>query len=205
MPQVLSGAAHVATQAPPEHIWPAAQVWPQAPQLPLSLLVFTSQPLLAVPSQFAKPVVQLATAQTPVVHVAAALGRAQTFPHAPQFVGLVWRLTSQPSAASASQSPKPVLHRTIEQALDVQPSVATLARSTRGPQVPQFEGSFTRLAQYVAGAVPQVVSGDAQVVPHTPPEHTWPAGHVVPQVPQLALSLSVSTSQPSAAVWLQSA
>jgi hypothetical protein len=34
---------------------PAAQAWPHAPQFAASLVVFTSQPLLALPSQSAKP------------------------------------------------------------------------------------------------------------------------------------------------------
>ena len=47
--------------------------------------------------------------------------------------------------------------------------------------------------------------GAAQVAPHAPAEQTWPAPQVVPQAPQLVLSLRVSTSQPLAGSWSQSA
>ena len=53
-----------------------------------------------------------------------------------------------------------------------QPFAATWSSAQSWPQLPQFAGSLATLAQNALGAVPQVRSGDAQVAPHTPPEHT---------------------------------
>jgi hypothetical protein len=66
------------------------------------------------------------------------------------------------------------------------------------PQDPQLALSLDVLAQY--GAAPpsvvppsgaQSVSVGPHVAEHIPAEHTWPAGHTVPQKPQLALSVFV--------------
>jgi hypothetical protein len=50
-------------------------------------------------------------------------------------------------------------------------------------------GSSATFAQNAVGAVPQVVRLAPQLAPHTPPEHTWPAAHLVAQSPQWALSV----------------
>ncbi len=42
--QMVSGAAQVVPQTPAEHTCPAPHAWAQAPQLALSVCVFTSQP-----------------------------------------------------------------------------------------------------------------------------------------------------------------
>ena len=159
MPQVLSGDAQVVPQTPPEQTWPAGQPWPQVPQLALSVWVLTSQPLAATLSQLAKPVVQLATPQTPAVQLALALGSAHAWPQAPQLAVLVWVLTSQPSEAVPSQSPKPVAQRTTAAG----PAGATVgrrrwaARRRAGPQRPQLAGSTPVLAQKAVDPVPQTV------------------------------------------------
>ena len=67
-PQVVRGEAQVVPQLPPEQTVPDAQLWPQAPQLALSVWVFTSQPSAAVALQLAKPV---AHALAPTVHAPA--------------------------------------------------------------------------------------------------------------------------------------
>ena len=84
-----------------------------------------------------------------------------------------------------------------------QPLVAFVSAHTR-PQPPQFDGSIAVFAQAFMGAAPQVTRGAAQVAPHTPAEHSWPAVQRAPQPPQFALSERVSTSQPSAGLALQS-
>ena len=71
----------------------------------------------------------------------------------------------------------------------MQPAVAVLASVHVVAQSPQFVGSIAVSAQLVAPLVVHVARGGAQVVPHAPPEHTWPAGHAVPHAPQLALSV----------------
>ena len=197
--------AQVVPQTLPEQTEPAAQARPHAPQLALSLRVSTSQPLAGFRSQSRKPVAQAATAHAPATHVEVALDSAQTRPQAPQFATLVPRSISQPLPAVPSQSPKPPVHRTTVHAPDAQPLAATRASAQTVPHAPQLAGSLAVLAQNVAGAVPQVRSGAAQVVPQMPPEHTRPAAQAVVHAPQLALSVRVLTSQPSDGLALQSA
>ncbi len=205
VPQVARGDAQVVVQWPLEHTWPAGHEVPHAPQLPLSVLVFTSQPLAPLPSQFAKPTEHAPRAQLPPMQVDAALGSAQRWPQVPQFASSAWRFDSQPFAAVPSQSPKDALHTCTVQAPLAQPFAATFGSAQAVPHAPQFDGSMEVFAQNCAEPVPQVASGDAQVVRHMPPEHTWPAPQVVPHAPQFALSVCVFTSQPSAAMALQSA
>jgi hypothetical protein len=190
-------------QAPPEHIDPFGHTTPQPPQAALSVRVSTSQPLAVLPSQLAKPALQLAMAQAPAAQLAVALGSAQARPQAPQCAGLLWVLASQPLLATPSQSPKPTAQRTTVHALAAHPLAATLASAHTVPQPLQLAGSITVLAQYAAGPAPQARSGEPQVVPHTPAEHTAPEPQAIPHPPQLALSVRVFTSQPSAALPLQ--
>jgi hypothetical protein len=68
-----------------------------------------------------------------------------------------------------------------------------------------LEGSIETSAQKADEPAPQVRRADAQLAPQVPPEQTWPAAQAVPQAPQLALSVRVLTSQPSAGLALQSA
>lgn len=71
--QLVKPVPQVVVQTPAEHTLPSGQTAPHAPQLPLSLFVFTSQPLIALPSQLAKPAAQMPMPHVPVVHEAAAL------------------------------------------------------------------------------------------------------------------------------------
>jgi hypothetical protein len=57
---------------------------------------FTSQPLLALPSQFAKLGLHALMAQTPALQVGAALAKEQTRPQPPQWLTFVRVLASQP-------------------------------------------------------------------------------------------------------------
>jgi len=132
---------------PAEHTVPLGQTVPQAPQLVLLVLVLTSQPLAALPSQSAKPVAQAASVQAPALQVVVALGNTQARPHPPQWVALVVVSVSQPFAAVPSQSPKPGEHRTTAQVPSVQPWVAVLARAQAVPHAPQLAGSMAVLAQ----------------------------------------------------------
>jgi len=204
-PQEESGEAQVAPHAPPEQTWPAEHAVPQAPQLVLSVAVCTSQPLVGSRSQSAKPEAQAATAQLPPVQVALAWGSTQARPQAPQLSSLVRRLVSQPSLAVPLQSPAPSLQRTTVQAPAAQPTAAAPGSEHTIPHPPQLEGLIAALAQYAVAPAPQVMRGAAQVAPHAPPEHTWPAAQALPQAPQLALSVRVSTSQPLAGLPSQSA
>ena len=177
----------------------------QAPQLALSVRVSTSQPLAGLPSQSAKPVAHAPTVHAPTRQIAIALGSAQARPHAPQWAGLTVSSASQPLVARPSQSPKPAAQRDGVHIPPAQPCPATLASAQTVPHAPQLVGSMAALAQNAVPAVPQVASGAAQVAPHTPAEHTWPAAQPTPQAPQWALLVRVSTSQPLLATWSQSA
>ncbi len=73
-----------------------AQTRPHAPQLLVEVWVFTSQPLDALPSQFAKPVLQVVTAHAPAAQPLVALLSAQTAPHAPQLLTSACRVRHTP-------------------------------------------------------------------------------------------------------------
>jgi hypothetical protein len=171
-PHVASGAAQVVPHAPPEQTWPAAHVAVHDPQWALSERASTSQPSAGLALQSRKPVAHIVMAHAPVAQNAAAWGSAQVRPQTPQLAVVALRSVSQPLAATPSQSPKPAAQRTTVHAPAAQPFAATWASAQSWPQLPQFAGSIATLAQNALGAVPQVRSGDAQVVPHTPPEHT---------------------------------
>jgi hypothetical protein len=87
-------------QAPPVHTALAlamVQARLHAPQFALLVLVFTSQPLLGLPSQSRKPALHTKE-QPPAVQTAAALaGAVQTVPQAPQLRGSVWVLVQLPA------------------------------------------------------------------------------------------------------------
>jgi hypothetical protein len=95
------------TQVPP------VQVAPQAPQLLGSLAMWVAQPCPASASQSAQPGTQFST-QLPAVHAMSTMltppsGGWQAWPQALQFAGSVASVTSQPLAASRSQSAYPEL------------------------------------------------------------------------------------------------
>lgn len=188
-PQVASGAAHVAPHAPPEQTWPAAQAVPQLPQCAPSVAVLTSQPSAGSRLQSAYPAAQAVSTHAPAVQAVVACGSAQARPQAPQWAALVAVGISQPLAADPSQSPKPAAQRTTTHVPSVHPAAEAFASAHVVAQLPQCAGSMDVSAQRAPAPLPQVTSGAAQVVPHTPPEHTRPAGHAAPQAPQLALSV----------------
>jgi hypothetical protein len=77
---------------------------PHAPQSVTVLLVCASQPLATLPSQFWNPASH-ARVHTPALQLGTAWFVLHAMPHAPQFVGLLWRSVSQPLVGSPSQSP----------------------------------------------------------------------------------------------------
>jgi hypothetical protein len=79
------------------------------PQCVREVLVLVSQPLVALPSQSAKPARHVKP-QAPSEHTVVALARAgQAVPQRPQCVVLVFKSTSQPSASIPLQSPRAAL------------------------------------------------------------------------------------------------
>lgn len=69
---------------------------PQPPQFDPSLTIETSQPFAGLPSQFAKPALQLSIAHRPPAQLAVAFEREHHEPQPPQCMGLVSVETSQP-------------------------------------------------------------------------------------------------------------
>lgn len=94
---------------------PDGQTTPQAPQLKLDDVRFTSQPLAASPSQLAKPALQAPIEHVPFTHTVLAFGKLQTLPQAPQLFVLFDKLVSQPFARIPSQFEKPELQDAIVQ------------------------------------------------------------------------------------------
>ena len=68
------------------------------PQLFTSVLRFASHPLLAMPSQSPKPVLQVKPPHVPARQAGVALAKVppQAIPQAPQFAAVVWRSTQTP-------------------------------------------------------------------------------------------------------------
>jgi hypothetical protein len=189
---------------------PPAQTVPQAPQLAAEVAVSTSQPLAALLSQLAKPVLQVATAQAPIAQLDVALARAQARPQAPQWETLPARLDSQPLPGLPSQSPKPPAQLATPHAPPEQVCDAVLARRHTLPQAPQwFVLVLVATSQPSAGLtlqLPKPLLHAAMV--QLPPAQALVAllsRHVLPHAPQWAASLARLTSQPSVALPLQSA
>src|SRR5207253_2863731 len=91
---------------------PAVQGLPQPPQFLRSFMVFTSQPLATMLSQFSKPALQV-TPHTPEAQVAVALGgMPQLWPQPPQFaVSMV--VSMHAPRQQLSWMPPPVLGQSV--------------------------------------------------------------------------------------------
>jgi hypothetical protein len=165
----------------------AGQLVPHAPQWAAVVRVSVSQPLAAMPSQLPKPVTH-AKPHALAAHVGVAFaGVAQIVPHAPQLVADARVSTSQPFAATPSQSAKPMaqtkvhadaaqrgealagaghaLPQRLQLVADVRVSVSQpLARLPSHSAKPALHAKLqTRATQL---AVP--LAGAAHAVPHAP-------------------------------------
>jgi hypothetical protein len=170
--------------------------------LPLSVVTLTSQPLVGLPSQSAKPVAQASSTQVPDEHVAAALAKRHTTPQPPQLLTSVLRTArSQPLDGAPSQSAKPALQPPTTQRLPTHALTLALAREQRVPHAPQLPGSVVVLTQ----SPEQLVVPAPQLAPHTSLEHTCPDAQAIAHRPQLLLSVRMLASQPSDGDALQSA
>jgi hypothetical protein len=108
----IDGSGPLVTQVPALQSCPDAHARPHAPQCATEVARSLSQPLEMLPSQSPYPVAH-AKVQVPALHAALVFGAptpAHARPHAPQFVALPSRLTSQPLVALLSQSAKPAAH-----------------------------------------------------------------------------------------------
>jgi hypothetical protein len=167
-----------------------------------------SQPLLALPSQFENPLLQVPRAQAPPLHVPLALANTQGLLQRPQCVALLEKFASQPSTALLLQSPKPPLHE-IPQALPAQVLAALGRVGQAAPQAPQWATELVRLVSQPLPALPsQLPKLVLQAKPQVPEAHValalLGAAHTLPQRPQFEVDVSVRTSQPSPPLELQS-
>jgi hypothetical protein len=171
---------HAGVQTPPAQVPVHGRLQP--PQCAVDVRVSASQPLPALPSQFAKFALQLKP-QAPPLHVVAALaGVGQTMPHAPQLE------VSLPRARQAPlQGVCPLGHTLVHDPL-AQTCPAPQAR----PQAPQFAPSAWRFRQ-----VPlQLVKPGPQTTAQPPATQLCPVGQTRPQLPQFAPSLCRSRQTP---------
>ena len=193
--QYIVPVGHDDMHVDPAQRLPATQVFPHAPQLELVLSV-ASQPLAALPSQSAKPALQVATVQRPAAQPAVALGSTQGLPQLPHEVAVLDRLVSQPSVALALQSPKPGLHAAMVQAPAAHAAVA-LASAHALPHAPQWVALVLLLvSQPVMTLESQSAKPRLHVNPHVPAMHAGAAlakpGQTVPHIPQLLTSVAAA-------------
>jgi len=167
--QLAKPDEHAKVQLPLLHatcaLGPVGHALSQRPQCPRSLRRSRSHPLLALPSQSPNPL-RHTYRQLPAEHDATLLGRAAHIaPHAPQWRTSLAVDTSQPLAATMSQSPKlgrqvtwqaPATHALLA------PAVALHAR----PQAPQWEPLDERSASQPLDAAPSQLP--------QPPSHEKP-------------------------------
>jgi hypothetical protein len=121
----------------------------------------------------------------------------QTVPHEPQFVGSVSVDTSQPLAASMSQSAKPASHDTITQRLEsaVHCEVA-FGRAQVSPQKLQFRLVPSGVAHWHGGSPGQFTLPFGQSPPHCPSKQGHGLRQWAPQAPQFDGSFVTFASQP---------
>jgi len=171
--------AHVADALGKEHRVP------QPPQFTADVRTSVSQPLPSFPSQLPKPAEHPATAHAPPLHSGDAFGSEQARPQLPQFVTLVFRLVSHPSAVG-SQSPKLGLH-TIEH-IPIAHDGRPLLLEHDPPQRPQCVGESIRLVSQVSFASQSPRPDEHMLVRQAPATHTAErpigVGHALAQRPQ---------------------
>ena len=116
------------------------------PQWEAVVLRSTSHPLVASPSQLAKPMLHTRS-QRPAVQSLRALGRAgHAVPHAPQWLASDWVLTPQPLEAVRSQSAKvPVQLATAHMPfMHADMAFGALQRLSHAPQCERFDEVSTQ-------------------------------------------------------------
>jgi hypothetical protein len=196
-------------QAPPLQLgvpFVASHVAPQAEQFAGSVPRLASQPLPFDPSQFANPASHPAMPHWPASQLTVPFGAVQTLAQAPQCVGSLAMLASQPFSRLASQSSKPGT-QVIPHSPPVQlgtPFVPLQAMM----QAPQWsESELVSTSQPFATLPSQSSNPALQAIAHVPPLQLavpFVASQASAQPPQWSGSALVSTSQPFAALPSQS-
>jgi hypothetical protein len=154
---------------------------PQPPQLVIESS-WVSQPLLALPSQLPKPVLQVMP-HAPLAQNAEPLaGVAQAMPQPPHAATSVWVLRQTPAQSCVPE---------VQLVAQV-PAEQTWPAPHARPQAPQWLRSV-----WVSRHVPvQSVRPAPQLTTHAPLVHTWPAPQIVPHIPQWLRSVWVSRQVP---------
>ena len=173
------------------------QLVPHAPQFCASLVVFVSQPLVALPSQLAYPVLQLGEQMLPM-QLVVPWAFVHWLPHAPQLFVLVFRFVSQPFTTFPTQSPEPELQ--VGWHLPPLQLVDPLLFVHAVPQVPQWlVVVFRSVSQPLFGLPSQSPHPAAHVGEQLPPEQlVVPCAfvHWTPHAPQLFTLVERFVSQP---------
>ena len=156
--------------------------------------MFDSQPLLFTPSQFEKPALHDAIAHMLAEHELVAFASAHARPHAPQFAGslLVSMHPDGQQVCDEAHAGPPLQVGTVHRPrMHIPPAGQTL------PHMPHDEVESSRDSQPFANEPSQSPKPGLQMIPHVPPLHVAfafaPAGHAMPQPPQLFTSLVVNT------------
>lgn len=207
LPAGQAACVHV----PPAHWYPAGQTFPQVPQLEWSLALSTQAELHTL-----SPGRQ---AQAPEAHTWAA---PQAVPHAPQSMGLVWKLGQALRHAVPAQVHAPLTQRSPARQLVPQAPQwwESAARSTQLPeqltnpgvqtQAPEAQVALAPQACPQAPQLPASLAGFTQaelqeISPaghaHTPDTHDAPEGQAVVQLPQWLASVARSAQVPLQFVW----
>jgi hypothetical protein len=176
-------------------------------QLPhvVGLARSASHPLAALESQSARPVLQAATAHAPAVQAGVPLATTQRVGQLPQWVASEPRSTSQPFAASPSQSAKPAV-QVNAQAPAAQDTVAWALGAHAIPQAPQCSALVRVSTSQPLATIPSQSPrpGSQLAIPHTPAAQAPVAlagAQAVPHAPQWAALTRVSTQPPPQQVW----
>lgn len=157
-----------------------------------------SQPFAPLPSQFAKPALQVPSWHAPPKQVALALAKLHTVPHAPQFAALVFVFVSQPSDTRPLQLPYPVAH-VSEHAPALQLGVAFVVEHAAA-HAPQFVALVLVFVSQPSETTPLQLPKPVVHVPRAqvPVVHVslaFARSHTVPHPPQF-VSVWVLVSQP---------
>jgi hypothetical protein len=186
-----------------EHEWLHPPQW-------LGVVMSTSQPFAAMPSQSAKPESQAMPHDTPETHVGVACGaEGHMTLQPPHAMGLV-TLFSQPFATIPSQSAKPCAHDPIAQLPELHAGAAFGTEQTC-EHVPQFALSVEVVISQPFAIFPsQSPKPPLQAATHAPAMHAAApfaitSGHAFGHVPQCDVEVRRFASHPFAATLSQSA
>lgn len=199
--QFAKPALQLMPQLPLEHVavpFVELHTLPQEPQLPVLVWVFTSQPFATLPSQFAKPALQVMPHALPEQN-AVPFVPLHALPQLPQWLAVFVVFTSQPFAALPSQLPNPAL-QVMPQFPPPQVAVPFVELHTL-PQEPQLLVLFDVLiSQPLACAPSQFAKPALHEMLQLPAVHDgvpFAVPQALPQVPQFVVVVRF-VSQPFA-------